>query len=62
MELVGGSSDRCQSSLLYDSAKGVRTLLLTLVGLHVCILRCFLFFLNSVHCETFSVKLCSCSV
>jgi len=44
MELVGGSSDRCQSSLLYDSAKGVRTLLLTLVGLHVCILRCFLFF------------------
>ena len=35
LDLVGGIYDKCSSSLLYDDGKGVRTLLLTTIGLGV---------------------------
>jgi len=65
MDLVGGSFDLCQSSLLCDNDKGVRTLLLTLVGLHVRIRNCLVikWYLHKavcMLCETVDIKFCCC--
>ena len=51
-ELVGGPFDQCHSSLLYDNNKGVRTLVLTAVGLKV-ELRLFVILTVDVICLPF---------
>ncbi|XP_078487800.1 helicase POLQ-like [Ciona intestinalis] len=41
VDLIGGPVETCISSLMYDSGKGFRTLLLNLIGLKVCYMISF---------------------